>query len=400
VARGVAGWPSVWASRDGLLNSQGVDRATVGATAALKIQNLLQMVAAIVLTIGDSRRPWLELTAAAVFTVSGLVLLVVAVRAQRLPRAAVAVDVSVAVAVLLVAPLFQPVGPVQPWFDWPLLVAFLVAAEASVCFSLTLACAATLCLMGAAASWLVAGAPAASRQMIYGTFFPFVGFAAVSYIFLAYLRRLAALADARAETIRMLEEERTRRVLHTPYRLLNDLAGMLRAEGDREGAQPASRARLAEAVASALEIESIVRGTDPASSNLATDLQRLREQFVDLPLIMNVEDAGENLPPQAVYRIREAVRSALQNVRLHAQATEVVVYATTDRSSWLISVHDDGRGFDTTGHRGVGLNQLVIGALEEIGAQVRIESAPGQGTLIEISGDHQWTTDLAPASLS
>jgi len=38
--------------------------------------------------------------------------------------------------------------------------------------------------------------------------------------------------------------------------------------------------------------------------------------------------------------------------------------------------------------------------LEEIGAQVRIESAPGQGTLIEISGDHQWTTDLAPASLS
>src|SRR5665647_2912172 len=156
----------------------------------------------------------------------------------------------------------------------------------------------------------------------------------------------------------------------------------------------------AEAVASALEIESIVRGTDPASSNLATDLQRLREQLVDLPLIMNVEDAGENLPPQAVYRIREAVRSALQNVRLHAQATEVVVYATTDRSSWLISVHDDGRGFDTTGHRGVGLNQLVIGALEEIGAQVRIESAPGQGTLIEISGDHQWTTDLAPASLS
>jgi len=160
VARGVAGWPSVWASRDGLLNSQGVDRATVGATAALKIQNLLQMVAAIVLTIGDSRRPWLELTAAAVFTVSGLVLLVVAVRAQRLPRAAVAVDVSVAVAVLLVAPLFQPVGPVQPWFDWPLLVAFLVAAEASACFSLTLACAATLCLMGAAASWLRGASPA------------------------------------------------------------------------------------------------------------------------------------------------------------------------------------------------------------------------------------------------
>jgi signal transduction histidine kinase len=400
VAR-VAGWPSVWGVRDGLLNRQGVERATVGATAALKTHNLLQMVVVIVLTRGESRRPWLELAAAAMFAVSGVVLLVAAFRAQRLPRAAVAVDVVVAVSVLLLAPLFQSVDPSQPWIDWPLFVAFLVAAEASACFSAVQASAATLCLMGSASSWLVWGSlPAASRQMIFASFVPFVAFAAVSYVFLHYLRRLAALADARAETIRMLEEERTRRVLHTPYRLLNDLAQMLRAEGDREGAQPTSQARLAEAVASALEIESIVRGTDPASSNVAADLQRLRDQFVDLPMIMNLEDAGVSLPPEAVYRIREAVRSALQNVRLHAQATEVVVYASADRSSWVVSVHDDGRGFDTTGQRGVGLSQLVVAALEEIGARVRIESTPGQGTLIEISGDHEWTMDLAPASSS
>jgi hypothetical protein len=401
VARGLARWPSIWAARDGFLNRQGVERATVGATGALKAHNLIQMVVVLVLTRGESPRPSLELTAAAVFAVSAVFMLVVSVRAQRLSRAAVAVDVVVAVSVLLVAPFFQPVDPSQPWVDWPLFVAYLVAAEASACFTPALASAATLALMGSAASWLVWGSlPPASRQMIYASFVPFVAFAAVSYLFLQYLRRLAALADARAETIRMLEEERTRRVLHTPYRLLNDLAGMLRAEGDRAGAQPASRARLAEAVASALEIESIVHGTDPASSNLAADLQRLRDQFVDLPMIMNLEDAGVSLPPEAVYRIREAVRSALQNVRLHAQATEVVVYATADRASWLISVHDDGRGFDTTGQRGVGLSQLVVAALEEIGAQVRIESTPGQGTLIEISGDHQWTMDLAPASSS
>ena len=117
-------------------------------------------------------------------------------------------------------------------------------------------------------------------------------------------------------------------------------------------------------------------------------------------MIMNVEDAGVNLPPEAVYRIREAVRSALQNVRLHAQASEVVVYATADRSSWLVSVHDDGRGFDTAGPRSLGLNQVVVAAMEEIGAHVSIESTPGQGTLIEISGDHQWTIDLGPASSS
>jgi hypothetical protein len=202
------------------LNRQGVERATVGATAALKTHNLLQMLVVLVLTRGESRRPWLELAAAAVFAVSGVVLLVAAFRAQRLPRAAVAVDVVVAVSVLLLAPLFQPVDPSLPWVDWPLFVAFLVVAEASACLSPVLASAAMLTLMGAASSWLVWGSlPPASRQMIYASFVPFVAFAAVSYVFLQYLRRLAALADARAETIRLLEEERTRRVLHTPYRL-------------------------------------------------------------------------------------------------------------------------------------------------------------------------------------
>src|SRR5450756_1234721 len=127
---------------------------------------------------------------------------------------------------------------------------FLVAAEAAACFSPALAAAATVALMGAAASWLVTGTPGATgRRLVYGSFVAFVGFAIVTFVFLHYLRRLAALADARAETIRMLEEERTRRVLHTPYRLLNDLAGMLRAEADRDGDQPLRQARLAEAVA-------------------------------------------------------------------------------------------------------------------------------------------------------
>ncbi len=60
----------------------------------------------------------------------------------------------------------------------------------------------------------------------------------------------------------------------------------------------------------------------------------------------------------------------------------------------------DGRGFDTTGRRGVGLNEVVIAAMEEIGGKVDITSAPGQGTLVEISGDYQWAMNLAPASSS
>ncbi|HEY3006202.1 MAG TPA: hypothetical protein VGJ44_27895 [Kribbellaceae bacterium] len=244
------------------------------------------------------------------------------------------IDVAVGVAVLLVSPLFQPAGAAASWTDWPLAVTFLAAAEAAACLRPIAALGATLGLMAAAASWTVASARPDVHHMVYISFVPYSGFAAVSFAFMYYLRRLAGLADERAETIRMLEEERTRRVLHTPYRLLNDLARMLRDQAVREGNRPERQAPLAEAVASVREIESIVRGTEPASSNLAADLRRLQDQFVDLPLIMNVDDANHDLPPQAVYRIREPVRSALQNVRLHAEAGEVVVFATSDATSW------------------------------------------------------------------
>src|ERR1019366_303655 len=198
--------------------------------AAFKTHNVLQMVLVIGLTRQESRRLWLELAVATVFAISGVVLLVASVRARRVSRTAVSVDVMVTVAALLLAPLFQPVDPSQPWIDWPLFLAFLVAAEASACLSPALASAATLALMGATSTWLISGhLPPGPKQAVYASFFPFVAFALVSYIFLHYLRRMADLADARAVTIRMLEEERTRRVLHTPYRLLNDLAGMLRA---------------------------------------------------------------------------------------------------------------------------------------------------------------------------
>jgi len=329
---------------------------------------------------------------------SGAIVVWTGWRAQRLVRTAVAVDVAVAVVVLAVAPWFQPADPERLWLEWPIFVTFLVGAEAAVCFSPLPAALSTVGLVGAAASWLLASPPTATRDNVLGSFVPYIGFSIVTGAFLFYLRQLAELADTRAATIQHLEAERTRRVLHTPYRLLNDLARMLRSEAVRDGEDAHRQARLAEAVASVHEIESLVRGTEPASSNLSADLLGLQDQFVDLPLIMNVEDVSVSLPPGDVYRIREAVRSALQNSRLHAGAGEVVVYATTDRTSWLVSVHDDGRGFDPDARRGVGIRELMVGALQEIGASVTIESAPGRGTLIEFKGELSGGSSTAASS--
>ncbi len=377
-----------------LLSADGVERATAIGVAILKGMNAAQAVAMVVIALSASRRPWLEILAVTTYGLAGLALVVGSLRAGRLRRGLVLVDVATGISVVLLAPLFQPSPSGQLWTEWPMAVTFLVGAEAGAVLSTTGTVLTMAGLMTAASSWLLYDPPGSTRKDILTDLVPYFGFTLGSLLFVGYLRRLAALADSRARTIRMLEEERTRRVLHTPYRLLNNLADMLRAEAAR-GAEDdpghrERRARLAEAVASVDEIEAIVRGTEPASGNLAAELLRLREQFTDLPLVMNIDDINADLPPQAAYRIREAVRSALQNVRLYAHATEVVIYASLDATSWVVSVHDDGVGFEPSARRGVGLGEVIVNALEEIGARVEVNSSVGAGTLVELSGDHRW----------
>lgn len=378
-----------------LLSADGVERATAIGVAILKGMNAVQAVAVVAITLSASRRPWLEVLAVTAYGLAGLILVVASLRASGLRRELVLVDVAVGIGVVLLAPLFQPAQGGQPWTEWPLAVTFLIGAEAGAVFGTLGTVLSVAGLMTAACSWLLYAPPGSTRKDVLTNLVAYLGFALGSLLFVGYLRRLAALADSRAATIRMLEEERTRRVLHTPYRLLNDLAGMLRAEAARgEEDHPGHRerrARLAEAVASVHEIEAIVRGTEPASSNLTAELLRVREQFTDLPLVMNIDDINDDLPPEAAYRIREAVRSALQNVRLHAHATEVVVYASLDEASWVVSVYDDGVGFEPGTRRGVGLGEVIVKAVEEIGARVEVKSSTGAGTLVELSGDHTWT---------
>jgi signal transduction histidine kinase len=369
--------------------------------AILKGMNATQAVAVVVITLSASRRPWLEVLAVTAYGLAGLTLVVGSLRAGRLRRGLVLMDVAIGIGVVLLAPLFQPSQSGQAWTEWPVAVTFLIGAEAGVVFRTSGTVVTMAGLLAVASSWLLYDPPGSMRKDILTNLVPYLGFTLGSLLFVGYLRRLAALADSRAAMIRMLEEDRTRRVLHTPYRLLNDLADMLRVEaarGEGDGlGHRVRRARLAEAVASVHEIEAIVRGTEPASSNLTAELLRLREQFTDLPLVMNIDDVNVDLPPQAVYRIREAVRSALQNVRLHAHATEVVVYASLDSTSWVVSVHDDGVGFEPGTRRGLGLGEVIVKALEEIGARVEVNSSMGAGTLVELSGDHRWTLNPSNA---
>jgi len=106
-----------------LLSADGVERATAMGVAILKGMNATQAVAIVLITLSTSRRPWLEVLAVTAYgprAGSRRRLL----RAGRLRRGLVLVDVSIGIAVLLLAPLFQPSqahkpGPVASVRDFP-----------------------------------------------------------------------------------------------------------------------------------------------------------------------------------------------------------------------------------------------------------------------------------------
>ena len=79
-----------------------------------------------------------------------------------------------------------------------------------------------------------------------------------------------------------------------------------------------------------------------------------------------------------------AVKEALNNALKHATATEVQVQLELTGQRLLVTVADNGCGFDpATVHRGHGLDQ-VARRMEEAGGTCAVESQPGGGTRVRL----------------
>jgi signal transduction histidine kinase len=90
-----------------------------------------------------------------------------------------------------------------------------------------------------------------------------------------------------------------------------------------------------------------------------------------------------NTIESAVYRI---VQEAVTNALKHSEARRVSVIFQTDADSAIVTVRDDGRGFDTRrpeAMSGIGMVSMRERA-EMVGAQLSISSARGKGTEIAL----------------
>jgi len=89
-----------------------------------------------------------------------------------------------------------------------------------------------------------------------------------------------------------------------------------------------------------------------------------------------------------VKEVQGAVRQALENVAEHANATRATVFAEALDGELVISIRDDGGGFDYDEPRlaregKLGLLKSMKGRIEELGGSMQVHSAPGRGTEVE-----------------
>jgi signal transduction histidine kinase len=98
-----------------------------------------------------------------------------------------------------------------------------------------------------------------------------------------------------------------------------------------------------------------------------------------------------NLSPATCREIASIVQEALANVHRHSGAQNVKVNLSTQDDACILTVEDDGRGFEFSGRRSlVELEEIRRGPsiikqrTRAIGADLTVDSRPGQGARLEI----------------
>jgi signal transduction histidine kinase len=80
-----------------------------------------------------------------------------------------------------------------------------------------------------------------------------------------------------------------------------------------------------------------------------------------------------------LYRLAQ---ESLHNIVKHAQAHQVSVELVWQEDQIYLTIHDDGKGFDTTiPAQGLGLRSMQE-RITQVEGELKVSSKPGEGTII------------------
>jgi signal transduction histidine kinase len=165
-------------------------------------------------------------------------------------------------------------------------------------------------------------------------------------------------------------------------------ATLLERDPDAARAQLARLGQLArEALA---ELRSLILGLRPPELErdglkgaLRKEIEML-ERIHGVPIAL-VDDDSQTCGPERDLAVLRIVHEALNNALRHAGAEQIEVRLETSNGQLLLSISDDGSGFEPDRaelrSKHLGLTSMEERA-RELGGRLRIESAPGSGTKV------------------
>jgi signal transduction histidine kinase len=204
------------------------------------------------------------------------------------------------------------------------------------------------------------------------------------------------------------ERERTKIAGDLHDGVVQNLAGLafaLSAEASQLKAQPGGLDGREELLELLETSASETRGAMKDLRTLIIDLAppTLRREGLEaalLEVLREIKRKGTNtkldLPPNLRLRkdraalIFRVAQEVLRNVAAHARAKNVSVELTTEDSSAILCIQDDGKGFSEAdvarrraeGHLGT---SAIVDLAEEAGGTLTIDSEPGRGTLVVLT---------------
>lgn len=137
-------------------------------------------------------------------------------------------------------------------------------------------------------------------------------------------------------------------------------------------------------------IRDIVWLTNPSSDSVKDLIAKMQEVADNVLGKFNLnfdypkEISDINLPPETKRNLFFIYKETLNNIVKHAEAKNVDIKLQVEKGSILLSIKDDGTGFNALENFGGNGLKNIRSRVNEINADLKFESNPGKGTILEL----------------
>ena len=232
-----------------------------------------------------------------------------------------------------------------------------------------------------------------------------------------YVKALAVAAGAGIDSIHMAQELRDNAVRDDRDRIARDVhdsiiqnlfaVGLRLQTYSTDGADAPELREAMDSAAAAIdasiaELRRLIYDLHsdlPTRGSLAAEIEALVDRLggpYDVPVVVTAKGRIPELDMSLIDDTLQIVREAVANSLRHSSATSISVSFSADERSLLLSIADNGHGFDVSNAPwGLGLTNMRT-RTRRAGGKLVIDSNHGSGTSVEVQIPVVGVTDVVP----